>query len=108
MGPAFIFKSDHSKISKDEVIAKGREKFNLEKCYICKNYLIYDEKLDNFHKLLHKKMFRENECINNVKENVKQHYNVKCKKPKSTPHEHYICDSCNQKSFKKPYVEFFW
>jgi hypothetical protein len=108
MGPAFIFKNDYSNISKDDVTAKGKEKFNLEKCYICKNYLIYDEKLDNFHKMLRKNTFRGNECIKNVKENVMQQYNVKCNKPKSTPHEHYICDSCNQKSFKKPYIEFFW
>ncbi|GES94363.1 hypothetical protein RCL_jg14161.t1 [Rhizophagus clarus] len=50
MGLAFIFKSDHSKISKDEVTVKGRDRYNLENCYICKNYLVYDEKLDRFHK----------------------------------------------------------
>ena len=58
MGPAFIFKSDHSNISKDEVTVKNRNKFNLENCYICKNYLIYDEKLDNFPKMIRKKTFR--------------------------------------------------
>ena len=104
MGPAFIFKGDHSDISKDEVTAKSRDKFNLENCYICKNYLIYDEKLDNFHKMLRKKTFDGNECIKNVKENVVIHY--KCKKL-TTTHEHYICNSCNQKSFKKSYVKFF-
>lgn len=40
MGPAFIFKSDHSNISKDEVIAKGRDKFNLKNCYVCKNCFV--------------------------------------------------------------------
>ena len=107
MGPAFIFKSNHSKISKDEVTAKGRDRYNLENCYICKNYLVYDEKLDRFHKFLRTHKFRENECINNVKENIMQRYNVECNYLKSIPHEHYICDSCNQNSFKKPYIEFF-
>lgn len=76
MGPAFIFKNDHNNISKVDVTAKGKVKFNLENCYICKNYLIYDEKLDNFHKMLHKNTFCGNECIKNVKENVMQHYRL--------------------------------
>ena len=39
--------------------------------------------------MLRKKTFRGNECTKNVNENVMQRYNVECKKPISTPHEHY-------------------
>ena len=62
-GPAFIFKRDHSNISKNDVTAKGSDKFNLEKCYICRSYLIYDEKLDNYHIFLRKIRFRGNALI---------------------------------------------